>query len=321
MTKPKVFVTRLISENALDLIRKHCDVDVWQEELPPPLSVLIKRSSGSEGLLCLLTDEINEEVLAAAPRLKVVSNMAVGVDNIDIAGATRRGLPVGHTPGVLTDATADMTLALLFSAARRIVEGEKYVRTGSWKTWSPQLLLGADFSGATLGILGFGRIGQAVAKRAAGFGLRVTYHDPSQEPALDALPVGMDQLFTQSDFITLHIPLTEETRHLINSNTLVKFKANAILVNTARGGIVDHQALYEALKARRIFAAALDVTEPEPLPVGHPLLALDNCIITPHIASASLRTREKMAEMAAMNLIAGIKGERLPNCVNPEVYK
>lgn len=321
MPKPKAFVTRLIPEKGLALVRDFCDVLIWEDELPPDHTEILRRVHNAEGLLSLLTDKIDAEVMQAAPHLKVISNMAVGVDNVDVAAATTRGLPVGNTPGVLTDAAADMAFALLMSAARRIVEGEKYVRAGKWQTWQPQLLLGADFVGATLGIIGFGRIGQALAKRAQGFGLHLIYHDPAAQPAFGASPVDLDRLLRQSDFISLHVPLTPETRHLINARTLAKMKPNAILVNTSRGPVVDQGALYAALRAGRIFAAALDVTDPEPLPMDSPLLELDNCIIVPHIASASQQTRHRMALMAAQNLIAGLKGERLPNCVNPEVYK
>ena len=320
MPKPKVFVTRIIPEKGLALVRDFCDADIWQDELPPPHDEIVRRVRDAEGLLSLLTDRIDSEVMDAAPRLKVISNMAVGVDNVDVAAAAKRGIPVGHTPGVLTDATADMAFALMMCAARRIVEAEKFLRAGKWKTWGPQLLLGADFVGAMLGIVGFGRIGQAVAKRAQGFDMRVIYYDPTSQPAHGAVSVDLDTLLRESDFISLHVPLLPETRHLVNAEFLMKMKPNAILVNTARGPVVDQAALYNALKTKRIFAAALDVTDPEPLPLDSPLLELDNCIIVPHIASASRQTRDRMALMAANNLIAGLKGERLPNCFNPEVY-
>jgi glyoxylate reductase len=321
MEKPKVFVTRVIPEMGLALIRDFCDADIWEADLPPEHVEIVHRVPEVEGLLSLLTDKIDAVVMDAAPCLKVISNMAVGVDNVDLAAATERGLPVGNTPGVLTDATADMAFALLASAARRVVEGDKFVHAGRWHTWGPQLLLGADFAGATLGLLGFGRIGQAVARRARGFDLRVIYCDQSAKAAFDASAVDLDTLIRESDFLSLHVPLTPETQHMINSKTLAMMKTNAILVNTARGQIVDQDALYEALKSHQIFAAALDVTDPEPLPLDDPLLELDNCIIVPHIASASKQTRDKMSIMAAQNLIAGLRGERLPNCANPQVYK
>ena len=321
MAKPKVFVTRLIPAKGLDLIREFCDLDIWPAELPPSHEEIMQRVRDAEGIISLLTDKINSSVIDASPRLKVISNMAVGVDNVDVVAATARKLPVGNTPGVLTDATADQTFALLLAAARRVVEGEKYVRSGKWITWGPQLLLGADLVGATLGIIGFGRIGQAVAKRAQGFDLRVIYHDPTAQPVFGASPVDLDTLLHESDFVSLHVPLTLATRHLVNAEFLLKMKSNAILLNTSRGGVVDQSALHNTLRSKQIFAAALDVTDPEPLPMDSPLLELENCLIVPHLGSASKHTRDMMAYLAAQNLIAGLKGERLPNCVNPKVYE
>ncbi len=324
MSKPKVFVTRRIPDQGLKLVQDFCTADIWPGDLPPTRQELLAHIRDVDGLLCLLTDRVDGEVMdAAGPNLKVISNHAVGYDNIDIPAATQRGLPVGNTPGILTDATADFAFALLMAAARRVVEGDQYVRDGKWHTWGPSLLLGADFIGATLGLVGFGRIGQAMAKRAAGFGLRVIYTDPAAtpDPVLAALPVDLETLLRQADFVSLHVPLTAETRHLINAATLALMKPTAVLVNTSRGAVVDHEALYTALREQWIFAAALDVTDPEPLPLNSPLLELDNLVIAPHIASASFTTRSKMARMAAENLIAALKGERLPNCVNPEVYK
>ncbi len=321
MTKPKVFVTRIIPDKGFDLIKAACEVDLWTEELPPPREVMLQRVRGVEGLLCLLTDRVDGELLdAAGPQLKVVSNHAVGYDNIDIPAATARKIPVGNTPGILTAATADFAFSLLVSAARRVVEGDRYVRQGKWKTWGPSILLGTDLTGTTLGIVGYGRIGQALAKRASGFEMRILYCDPTPNPALPGTPVDLDTLLRESDFVSLHTPLTPQTRHLINRDTLALMKPTAVLVNTARGPVVDGQALYEALKARQIFAAALDVTDPEPLPLDSPLLELDNLVIAPHIASASQTTRDKMSLMAAENLLAGLNGQRLPNCLNPEVY-
>lgn len=324
MTKPRVFVTRIIPDAGLQLVQAACEVDLWTDELPPSRGALLAHVAGVDGLLCLLTDRIDAAVMdAAGPGLKVISNHAVGFDNIDVPAATARGIPVGNTPGILTDATADFAFALLLAAARRVAEGERFVRAGRWKTWGPSLLLGQDVYGATLGLIGFGRIGQAMARRAAGFAMRVLYHDPSlpQPPAgLNATPVDLGTLLRESDFVSLHVPLTPGTRQLINRETLALMKPTAVLINTARGPVVDPTALYEALRDRRIFAAALDVTDPEPIPLDSPLLTLDNCLIVPHIASASVATRQKMSLMAAENLIAGLKGERLPNCVNPEVY-
>lgn len=328
MTRPKVFVTRIILEKGLQPIQEFCDVDLWTDELPPPTSVLLERVRGVDGLLCLLTDRVDGEIMdAAGPNLKVISNHAVGYDNIDVPAATARRLPVGNTPGILTDATADFAFALLMAAARRVVEGERFVRAGKWKTWGPSLLLGADVSGATLGIVGYGRIGRALAKRASGFDMHILYCDPGitqPEPAPGTTShptqVDFETLLRQADFVSLHTPLNPQTHHLIDEKALALMKPSAILINTARGPVVDPQALYQALKTRRIFAAALDVTDPEPLPLDSPLLELDNLIVVPHIASASKTTRERMSWMAAQNLLAGLKGERLPNCVNPEVY-
>lgn len=325
MTKPRVFVTRRLLEPGLSLVQGFCHAEIWPDPLPPSPEELLRRVRGMDGLLTLLTDRVDAALLeAAGPGLKVVSNCAVGVDNVDVAAATARGIPVGNTPGVLTEATADMTFALLMAAARRLPEGEREVRNGGWKTWSLDYLLGADFISATLGIVGFGRIGRAVARRATGFGMRILFTDPnpaSPEPGVDATQVDFEALLRESDFVSLHCPLTEATRGLMDAAAFSKMKPTAILVNTSRGPVVDQEALYEALKSRRIFAAALDVTVPEPLPTDSPLLTLENCLVVPHIASASRRTRAEMSRMAAENLIAGLKGERLPNCVNPEVYK
>jgi len=324
MSKPKVFVTRRILESGLKLVEAACDAQVWPDELPPSYDEIFARVRGVDGLLCLLSDRIDAAVMdAAGPGLKVISNFSVGVDNVDVAAATARRIPVGNTPGVLTDATADLAFALLLAAARRIMEGERGVRAGRWKTWGPSFMLGADLNGATLGIVGFGRIGRAVARRASGFGMRILFTDPdpvAPEPGVQATQVDFETLLHESDFVSLHCPLTPETRGLMNAATFGKMKPTAVLVNTSRGPVVDQDALYEALSSKCIFAAALDVTTPEPLPVNSPLLKLENCIVVPHIASASWRTRERMSVMAAENLIAGLKGERLPNCVNSSVY-
>ena len=325
MPKPKVFLTRRILDGGLKMIREFCQADIWPAELPPSHAEILAHVRGVDGLLCLLTDPVDAAVLeAAGPGLKVISSYAVGVDNVDVAAATARGIPVGNTPGVLTDATADLTFALLLAAARRVVEGDRLVKAGGWKTWGPAFMLGADLRAATLGIVGFGRIGRAVAHRAAGFGMRIIFSDPSpaaSEPGVEATQVDFDRLLRVSDFVSLHCPLTAETRGLMNAAAFAKMKPTAVLVNTSRGPVVDQTALYEALSSKRIFAAALDVTTPEPLPTDSPLLTLENCIVVPHIASASWQTREKMSVMAAENLVAGLMGERLPNCVNPEVYK
>ena len=328
---PKVFVTRIIRNKGLELVKEACQADIWPEELPPNREVLLERVHGVDGLLCLLTERIDGEVMdAAGPGLKVISNHAVGFDNIDVAAATARGIPVGNTPGILTDATADMAFALMMAAGRRVVEAEKFLRDGKWKTWGPSMLLGLDFAGATLGIVGFGRIGQAVAKRATGFDMRVLYYDPkvslpetgaSTSSARKPKPTELDTLLQESDFVSIHVPLTPETHHLVNAEFLAKMKSDAVLVNTARGGVLDQTALYDTLKKHRIFAAALDVTDPEPLPLDSPLLELDNCIIVPHIASASVYSRDMMSFLAAKNLIARVNAEQLEHCVTPEVYE
>ena len=324
MSKPKVFVTRAIPEKGFEILRDFCEVDLWPNELPPTHDELVLHVRSIDGLLCLLTDKIDSEVMdEAGPQLKVISNHAVGFDNIDVQAATARKIPVGNTPDVLTDATADFAFALMMAVARRIPEAKRYVHEGKWKTWGPMILLGVDLKGATLGLVGFGRIGKAMARRATGFDMRVIYYDPSAKKLdadIKATRVDFETLLKESDFISLHTPLTPDTRHLIDSEALSKMKPSAVLVNTARGPVVDMNALYEALKEKRIFGAGLDVTEPEPLPTDSPLLTLDNIVIVPHIASASTTTREKMSWMAAQNLIAGLKGERLPNCVNPQVY-
>ncbi len=327
MTKPRVLVTRIIPDAGLELVREACEVDLWTEEPPPPRDELLRRVAGVDGLLSLLTDRVDDELLdAAGPQLKVVSNFAVGFDNIDVPALTRRRIPAGNTPGVLTETTADLAFALMMAAARRIPESVDYVREGRWITWGPMLLMGVDIHGATLGIVGFGRIGREMARRGRGFGMTVLYHDvhpatAEEEAELGARRVEMDELLRESDFISLHVNLTDETNHLIDADALRAMKPTAVLVNTSRGPVVDPAALEAALRDGQIFAAGLDVTEPEPLPADHPLVALPNCIIVPHIASASRITRDRMAEMAAANLLAGLRGDRLPTPINPEVYE
>jgi lactate dehydrogenase-like 2-hydroxyacid dehydrogenase len=326
MAKPKVFVSRVIPEEGLARVREATDATVWEDELPPPRDQLLSAIAGCDGVLTLLTDRVDDEFLdRAGPQLKVVSNFAVGFDNVDVAACTRRGVPVGNTPGVLTETTADLAWALLMAAARRLVEGDRYVRDGKWKTWGPMLLMGPDVHGATIGIVGFGRIGQAVARRAKGFGMRIVYHDLQRVPKaveaeFDATFMTLEGLLAESVFVSLHTVLSPETKGLINAERLGWMKPTAVLVNTSRGPVVDSIALVDALRNGTIAAAALDVTDPEPLPADHPLVALDNCLVVPHIASASRATRGKMAAMAAANLLAGLRGERLPTPVNPEVY-
>jgi glyoxylate reductase len=319
-----VYVTRRIPQAGLEMMRKVCDARVWEGPLPPPKDVILREIADCDGLLCLLTDPIDAETIAAGGRLRAISQFAVGVDNVDLAAATARGIPVGHTPGVLTEATADMAFALLMTAARRIPEGIEKVRAGEWRTWEPLGLLGADVWGATLGIVGLGRIGSAVARRAQGFGMRVLYHDRVPSPGLEAElgleRTSLDYLLAQADFVSLHCPLTSETHHLIGERALRQMKPTAILINTSRGPVVDAGALGRALREGWIAAATLDVTDPEPLPPDHPLLVLPNCIVVPHIASATVTARDRMAVMAAENLLAGLQGERMPYCVNPKVY-
>jgi lactate dehydrogenase-like 2-hydroxyacid dehydrogenase len=324
--RPKVFVSRLIPDDGIDPIVAVCDARVWDGDMPPPRDALLEAVAGCAGVLTLLTDKVDDEFLdAAGPQLKVISNYAVGFDNIDVAACTARGVAVGNTPGVLTETTADLAWALLMAAGRRLPEGDRYVRAGKWKTWGPLLLLGPDIHGATIGIVGFGRIGQAVARRAMGFGMSIVYHDVHRaeaavEAAYGATFLPLEELLPRADFVSLHVNLTPETAGLMNAEKLGWMKPTAVLVNTSRGPVVDGAALADALRSGTIFAAALDVTDPEPIPADDPLLSLDNCLVVPHIASASRATRAKMAQMAAANVLAGVRGERIPTPVNPEVY-
>jgi lactate dehydrogenase-like 2-hydroxyacid dehydrogenase len=324
--RPRVFVARRIPEDGIAPILAETDARVWEDDLPPPRAELLAAIAGCAGVLTRLTDRVDDEFLdAAGPQLKVVSNYAVGFDNVDVAACTGRGVAVGNTPGVLTDTTADLAFALLMAAARRIPEADRYVRAGKWKTWGPLLLLGPDVHGATIGIVGFGRIGQAVARRALGFGMTVLYHDVHRaqsavEEAYGATFLPLEDLLARSDFVSLHVNLTPQTTRLIDAEKLSWMKPTAVLVNTSRGPVVDSAALADALRDGVIGAAALDVTDPEPIPADDPLLSLDNCLVVPHIASASRATRARMAEMAAANLLAGIRGEPLPTPVNPEVH-
>jgi glyoxylate reductase len=326
MAKPRVYVTRIIPEGGLKLVREACDAEIWEGELPPPREVLLDKVRGLDGLLSLLTDTVDAELMdTAGPQLKVIANYAVGYNNIDVDAATARGIAVGNTPDVLTDTTADFGFALLMAAARRVVEGVDFVRAGKWKTWGPTLLLGRDVHHATLGVVGFGRVGRGVARRATGFEMKILFYDPfigGDHPVareLGAQAVDLDTLLAESDFVSIHVPLMPETHHMIGTQALRKMKSTAILVNTARGPVVDPAALYQALRDGEIAYAALDVTEPEPIHMDSPLLDLPNCIVVPHIASASIVTRTRMAEIAAKNLIAGVRGEPLPAWVNPEV--
>ncbi|MBM7570208.1 2-hydroxyacid dehydrogenase [Aquibacillus albus] len=317
--KPKVFITRKINQEIVAKMEEFCEVSMWEEEeVPVPRDILMEKIKDVDGLFCLLTETIDEELLETAPHLKVVSNMAVGYNNIDIDAAKKLGITVTNTPGVLTETTADLTFALLMATSRRIVEASSYLKEGKWKTWSPMQLTGQDIHGATLGIIGMGRIGSAVAKRALGFDMNVIYHNRKRvsklEEELDVKYVEMDHLLKNSDFVCVMVPYTKETDKLISKREFDLMKDTAILINTARGGIVDEQALYAALISNKIWGAGLDVFENEPVSVDHPLLSLDNVVAIPHIGSASIKTRLKMAEVAADNLIKSLKNEE-PECV------
>jgi glyoxylate reductase len=301
----KIFVTRELPFEALDRLREAHDVDVWEGDLPPDPGALRERASRAEGLLSLVTDPVTAELLGACPDLKAIANMAVGTDNIDVEAAKARGIAVGNTPDVLTDATADLAFALLLALARKLPQGEAMVRSGSWRTWEPAADLGADLSGATLGIVGRGRIGAAVARRAEGFGMEVVHSSRTSG-------VPLEELLERADVVSLHCPLTPETRHLIGDDALARMKQSALLVNTARGGVVDQAALRRALLAGAIAGAALDVTDPEPLPADDPLLEAPNLVVVPHIGSATVRTRSKMAAMAVENLLAALAGAPMP---------
>ena len=319
----KVYVTRLIPKPGLDLLCSFAETRIWEGELPPPREVLLQEAKEVDGILSLLTDTIDSELMDASPNLRVVSNYAIGYDNIDVQAATERGIMVCHTPGVLTETTADFTFALLACVARRVVEAVRYVREGRWKTWAPMLCLGYDLYGSTLGLIGLGRIGGAVAKRATGFEMRTLYYDVNRQPSLEEelglTYVDLDTLLRESDFISLHTPLTSETYHMIGAEQFKMMKNRAILINTSRGQVVDEEALCEALASGEIAGAGLDVTDPEPIDADDPLLKLDNCVVVPHIASASIATRTLMATLAAENLIAALQGRMPRNPVNPEV--
>jgi phosphoglycerate dehydrogenase-like enzyme len=321
---PIVIVSHSLPEGWLDLLENRCELIIG-----PPEGDLLTESletylPDAEGLYTLLTIKVDEALLSRAPNLKVVSNMAVGFDNVDVKACTRRGIPVGNTPGVLTDGTADLTMAILLAAARRLFEANLDAREGRWTTWSPTGWLGKDLSGATLGIIGLGKIGTAVARRAKGFGMDLIFSDPHPNTEL-ALELGaervvLDELLKEADFVSLHVPLTKRTKHLINEDALKLMKPSSLLINTSRGPIVDQTALIHALKNGVIGGAALDVTDPEPLPPDNELFSLENCLVVPHIGSATWNTRRRMAERACNNLLAGLEGKKLPYCVNPEVY-
>ena len=325
MPKPRIFMTRAIAPAAIERLSAQTDLEVWPHEAPPPYEILIDRVQNATGIVSLLTDRIDAGLIAAAgPDFRVIAQMAVGFDNIDVAAATARGIPVGHTPGVLTETTADFAWTLLMATARRVVEAHNEVQQSIWRPWGPDVLTGQDIFGATLGLVGFGRIGQAMAKRAQGFDMPILYHDlqrfPEAEKSLGAQFVSLEELLERADFVSLHTFMSPQNKFMMGKSQFGQMKPNAIFINTARGGLVDPDALLWAVRERKIAGAGLDVFETEPIPEGHPLLNEPSVIITPHIASASKNTRARMALMAAENIIAAIEGKRIPYCANPEVY-
>ncbi len=320
----KIFVTRKIPKKGLDILRKDHEIEVNPHDRVLSKKEIIKGLKGKEGLLSLLTDKIDKEVIESEPKLKTIANYAVGYNNIDVKTATKNKIPVSNTPGVLTDTTAEMAWALLFSASRRIVEGDKFTRSGNFKGWAPMLMLGQDITNKTLGVIGTGRIGTAFALKSKGFEMKVLYHDKKRnkklEEELNAKKMRLKTLLKKSDFVSIHVPLLDSTKHLISSEELKMMKKTAVLINTSRGPVVDEKALVKALKKNLIFAAALDVYENEP-EINKELIGLDNVVLQPHSASASNQTRTKMAVIAAENMIQGLKGEIPKNCVNPEIFK
>ena len=319
--RPTVVITRQIPDAALAPIQEVADVRYWDDRDPIPRQTLLAWADGADGIYCMLTERIDAELLdAAGPSLQVVSTMSVGYDHVDVDACTARRVLVGNTPGVLTDTTADLALALLLATARRIPEAVEAVKAGQWTTWKPQWLTGPDLHGSTVGIVGLGRIGLATARRLMGFNCRILYTGPRPKPEaaaqVNATFVDWPTLLAESDFVSIHCPLNDATRHLFDAEAFAHMKSTAILVNTSRGPVVDQAALLTALTTGQIAAAGLDVTDPEPLSAHHPLLSLPNCVILPHIGSASVATRLKMALMAAENLVAGVTGVPLPFCVN-----
>ena len=319
----KVFVTHQLPGERIRELAQQCDMNVWMGPGLLPPAGLRAELAGCQGLVCLLTDRIDRSLLDAAPDLQFVSSMSVGVDHIDVAALTERGIAVGHTPGVLVETTADTAFALLLAAARRIAEADRFVRSGAWSpdnAWAPEFFTGVDVGGATLGIIGLGEIGQAVARRAAGFGMEVLAWNRSPRQVAGIEMLALDELLKRSDFVSIHVALTPQTRDLLNADNIALMKPGAVLVNTARGGIVNEQALADALVDGRLLAAGVDVFEREPVPADNPLLGLPNVVVTPHIGSATLRTRARMADIAVANALAALRGEAMPCCVNPAVY-
>jgi glyoxylate reductase len=324
MAKPKIYCTHQLFEGARQILDSACDVEYWVHSERPPREEVLRRVKDKDGLVCLLTEKINDDLLRIAPKLRIASNVAVGYDNIDVDACTRRGVVCTNTPGVLDETTADFAWTLLMAVARRLGEGEALARSGNWKGWNLDQLCGADVWGKTLGVVGFGRIGRALARRASGFQMRVLYTDAVRAPedveqSLHAEFCDMNKLLAESDFISLHVPLLPETRGLFDAPKFFRMKPAAFLINTSRGPVVDEAALVAALEAKKIAGAALDVFENEPF--IHPGLKRPNVVLTPHLASASIETRSKMAVMAANNVIALFKGQRPPNMLNPELLK
>ena len=323
--KPLVAVTRIIPDAGLDLLREAAEIRLWEDELPPSPEELDTLLEGADGALTLLTDRIDGAVLDRHPSLKVVSNFAVGFDNVDVPAATERGVAVCNTPNVLNDATAEMAFTLMTAAARRVVEAVDYVRAGKWKTWGPTLLMGQDLTNATLGIVGFGSIGKKLAKMVSGFDMDIlvydVYYDADAEQEYGVKYVSLAELLEKSDFISLHVLLSDETHHMISTDQFAQMKPTAVLINAARGPVVDTDALVEALRTGQIFAAGLDVTDPEPLPADHPLNHMPNCTVVPHIASATVTSRDRMASLAANNVIHVLRGEEPHAIVNPDVLR
>jgi glyoxylate reductase len=326
MRKPRIYITRPLPDAAMRILTGHVEYHMWDRESEPVRrETLLREVADVDGIICLITEKMDAEVIERAHRCRVIAQVAVGYDNIDVAVATKRGIFVTNTPGVLTETTADMAWAILMAAARRVVEGDKFTRSGRWKTWELMGFTGQDVHGATLGIVGLGRIGAAIARRAKGFAMPILYHNRNRAAALDA-EVGaqyasLDDLLRQSDVVMISCALTKETRHLIGERELALMKPTAILVNIARGPIVDQRALYRALVDRKIWAAGLDVFEVEPVPMDEPLLKLDNVVVPPHLGSGSIATRTKMATMAAENCLAGVTGKLPANVVNPEAQE
>ncbi len=320
----KIFVTRKIPKSGINLLEKHHTVTVSKKNRVLSKDEIIGQAKDADGLLCLLTDTIDAEVISSLPNLKMIANYAVGFNNVDVETATQKKIPVSNTPGVLTDTTAELAWALVFSVARRIVESDSFCRKGKFEGWGPMLMLGQDISKKTLGIIGAGRIGTAMALKSKGFDMNVLYvnpeHNSDLESELDAQKTDLSTLLSKSDIISLHVPLTDETYHLIGEKELDSMKENAVLVNTSRGPVIDANALINALESNQIFGAGLDVYEQEPK-IPKRLKQLDNVVILPHIGSATEDTRSKMAEMAAENMLQGLNGEKPANCVNPEVFE